>query len=68
MADNCSKKLIVIGDPTCGKTSLLIVFTQDRFPEAYIPTVFETHATDIEVDGAKVYQYTTRAVIAVFFD
>uniref|UniRef100_A0A914CBS6 Ras-like GTP-binding protein Rho1 n=1 Tax=Acrobeloides nanus TaxID=290746 RepID=A0A914CBS6_9BILA len=45
------KKLVVVGDGSCGKTCLLTVFSKDYFPETYIPTVFETDVTDIEVNG-----------------
>ncbi|OQV24646.1 Rho-related GTP-binding protein RhoA-A [Hypsibius exemplaris] len=45
------KKVIVVGDGACGKTSLLYRFGKDEFPEAYIPTVFENMATSLEVDG-----------------
>ncbi len=48
------KKLLVVGDGACGKTSLLIVFSKDQFPESYLPTVFENYVADIEVDGRKV--------------
>ncbi|CAG0881233.1 unnamed protein product [Cyprideis torosa] len=48
------KKLVVVGDGSCGKTCLLCVFSNDRFPEEYIPTVFETSVTNIEVDGRQV--------------
>ena len=41
---------MVVGDGECGKTCLLIVFSQDEFPEEYVPTVFETHVASIEVD------------------
>lgn len=27
------KKLVIVGDGACGKTCLLIVFSQDKFPE-----------------------------------
>lgn len=48
------KKLVVVGDGECGKTCLLIVFSQDQFPEVYIPTVFEHYVSDIEIDGVQI--------------
>ena len=48
------RKLVVVGDGSCGKTSLLYVFSKDEFNEQYIPTVFENYVTDIEVDGQSV--------------
>ncbi|KAK2153768.1 hypothetical protein LSH36_287g05018 [Paralvinella palmiformis] len=45
------RKLVVVGDGECGKTSLLMVFSRDHFPELYIPTIFETHISEIQVDG-----------------
>lgn len=48
------KKLVVVGDGACGKTSLLIVFSKDLFPDLYLPTVFENYVADIVVDGKKV--------------
>ena len=51
---SCKKKLVIVGDGTCGKTSLLIVFAKDKFPEVYTPTVFENYVADIEVDGRGV--------------
>lgn len=48
------KKLVVVGDGECGKTCLLIVFSQDKFPELYVPTVFETYVANMEVDGKSV--------------
>ncbi|RSH94174.1 GTP-binding protein Rho1 [Saitozyma podzolica] len=32
----------------------LLVFSKGMFPEVYIPTVFETHVADVEVNGKKV--------------
>ena len=48
------KKLVIVGDGTCGKTCLLIVFSKDEFPEVYVPTVFENYVADIEVDNRQV--------------
>ena len=49
------KKLVVVGDGECGKSCLLITFSKDEFPVEYIPTVFETYATNLTVKG-KVMQ------------
>ncbi|CCC11060.1 small Rho-type GTPase [Copromyces sp. CBS 386.78] len=48
------RKLVIIGDGACGKTSLLSVFTLGFFPATYIPTVFENYVTDCRVDGKSV--------------
>ncbi|KAF8444217.1 GTP-binding protein-like protein rho2 [Terfezia claveryi] len=48
------RKLVIIGDGACGKTSLLSVFTLGYFPPHYVPTVFENYVTDCRVDGKSV--------------
>ncbi|KAH0586662.1 GTP-binding protein Rho1 [Termitomyces sp. 'cryptogamus'] len=48
------RKLVIIGDGACGKTSLLMVYCQGRFPTVHIPTVFENTVTDIHVDGRHI--------------
>ncbi|XP_069581303.1 rho-related GTP-binding protein RhoA-C-like [Brachyistius frenatus] len=48
------KKLVVVGDGACGKTCLLVVFSEDQFPEVYVPIVFQSQVADIEVDGKQV--------------
>ncbi|XP_037015542.2 transforming protein RhoA-like [Artibeus jamaicensis] len=53
MAD-VRKKLVVVGDGACGKTCLLIVFRGYQFPEAYVPTVFESFLAGLDVDGQPV--------------
>ena len=50
------KKLLIVGDGACGKTCLLICHARDEFPEVYIPTVFESYMTEMEVDKGKILQ------------
>ncbi|KAJ7738830.1 P-loop containing nucleoside triphosphate hydrolase protein [Mycena maculata] len=47
-------KLVVVGDGACGKTSLLIVYAYGKFPEAYIPNVFEGHVADVDLEGERI--------------
>jgi len=48
------RKLVVVGDGGCGKTCLLIVYAENRFPEAYVPTVFENYVTMVSFEGKSV--------------
>ncbi|KAG9119022.1 GTP-binding protein Rho1 [Ceratobasidium sp. 392] len=48
------RKLVIVGDGACGKTCLLIVFSEGTFPEVYVPTIFENYVADVEVDGKRV--------------
>ncbi|KAK4512511.1 uncharacterized protein ATC70_003212 [Mucor velutinosus] len=47
------KKLVVVGDGFCGKTSLLHVFQHGEFPEDYVPTVFENYIAIINHESGK---------------
>ncbi|KAF9080032.1 Rho GTPase [Mortierella sp. AD031] len=50
--DIVRRKLVIVGDGACGKTSLLSVFTLGYFPKN--PTVFENFVTDVKIDGKPV--------------
>ncbi|CAH0557113.1 unnamed protein product [Brassicogethes aeneus] len=45
-------KITVVGDGIVGKTCMLVVYTTGKFPEEYIPTIFEHTGCDIEVDNS----------------
>nr|XP_057920795.1 rho-related GTP-binding protein RhoF isoform X1 [Doryrhamphus excisus]XP_057920796.1 rho-related GTP-binding protein RhoF isoform X1 [Doryrhamphus excisus]XP_057920797.1 rho-related GTP-binding protein RhoF isoform X1 [Doryrhamphus excisus] len=47
-------KIVIVGDGGCGKTSLLMVYAKDYFPEKYAPTVFEKYSTSVVLRGKEV--------------
>lgn len=47
-------KVVVMGNSACGKTNLLSIFSQGTCPAEYVPTVFETHITDLAYEGKQV--------------
>eukprot|EP00700_Malawimonas_jakobiformis_P002660 EC724658.1.p1 GENE.EC724658.1~~EC724658.1.p1 ORF type:complete len:187 (+),score=24.96 EC724658.1:103-663(+) len=44
-------KFVAVGDGTVGKTSLLISFAKNEFPEKYVPTVFDNTIALLAVGG-----------------
>lgn len=48
------KKLVIVGDGACGKTSLLTTFSRGFFPTEYVPTVFENSVVTVKVDDVPV--------------
>ena len=53
-ADVHRRKLVIVGDGACGKTSLLFVFTKDEMPAKYVPTVFDNYVADMTIDNKRV--------------
>lgn len=52
------RKLVMVGDGACGKTSLLFVFTKDEMPSAYVPTIFDNYVADMEIDNKQVRRFS----------
>lgn len=48
------RKLVVIGDGACGKTSLLLAYRNGRFSDSYVPTVFENSTVTVPVEDKLV--------------
>lgn len=46
-----SIKITTVGDGVVGKTSLLITYTQNKFPLEYHPTGFDNHDCCHTIDG-----------------
>ncbi|KAI7851877.1 GTP-binding protein rhoA [Circinella umbellata] len=54
MSKVIQRKLVIVGDGACGKTSLLTVFSHGDFPRGHVPTVFDNFVKDFDVDGQHV--------------
>ncbi|CAD8068841.1 unnamed protein product [Paramecium sonneborni] len=52
--DPITIKLVVVGDGNVGKTCILLSYTTDKFPQDYIPTVFENYTTQTAVEGKMI--------------
>lgn len=45
--DAIRRKLVIVGDGACGKTSLVTVFCCGEFPREYEPTIFEVRPSQL---------------------
>jgi small GTP-binding protein len=54
MSEAIPVKLVAVGDGAVGKTTLLLRYTENKFPEQYVPTVFENYYMDIDMGDCTV--------------
>lgn len=55
---NKQVKLVVVGDGACGKTCSLFVFSGKKFPQTYVPTIFETYSSTLD-NGIQLQLFDT---------
>lgn len=44
----------MVGDGDTGKSALVSTFAFGKFPDTYIPTVFENYLTSMEINGSRI--------------
>ena len=47
-------KLVFVGETAVGKTSIIMTWTQEKFPTLYEPTVFDTYNGMKNYKGAEI--------------
>ena len=53
-------KLVIVGDGMVGKTCILMRYALNAFPDQYVPTILETYAKPVKVDGVQVRNATIK--------
>ncbi|KAJ5067689.1 rac-like gtp-binding protein arac9 [Anaeramoeba ignava] len=43
-------KCVVVGDGAVGKTCALMTYSQNKFPDSYVPTIFENYTCDVPIN------------------
>ncbi|CAL8331585.1 unnamed protein product [Merluccius merluccius] len=54
MSGGVSVKCVLVGDSAVGKTSLLVRFTSETFPDTYKPTVYDNTGVEVHMDGVQI--------------
>ena len=48
------RKIVVVGDMSCGKTAMVSAYCKDQFPELYMPTIMRCESSEASLQGVTV--------------